>query len=75
METVSIFEAKNRFSALVSNVIAKGETYLICKNGRPVAELVAHKEKDRLKANKDLKIVVKGELFNDDQQEEWECLA
>ena len=40
MRTVGIFEAKTRLSELVAEVEA-GETILLTKNGRPVAEIVA----------------------------------
>ena len=75
METISIFDAKNSFSSLISNVVNKGEKYLICKNGHPVAELVSHVAKDRLNVNKGLAVKVNGELYNDDMSEEWECLT
>lgn len=39
MRTVGIFEAKNRLSELVSEV-ERGETVLLTRNGKPVAELV-----------------------------------
>jgi len=75
METISIFEAKNCLSSLISNVVSKNASYLICKNNHPVAELVAHKAKDRLKVDRSLKVKVKGELFDDDMSGEWECLT
>jgi antitoxin (DNA-binding transcriptional repressor) of toxin-antitoxin stability system len=75
MEAISIFEAKNSFSALISNIVNKGDSYLICKNGHPVAELVYHKTKDRLNVDKKLKVKINGELFNDDMSEDWECLV
>ncbi len=39
MKSVGIFEAKNRFSELVAEV-ERGETVLLTRNGRPVAELI-----------------------------------
>lgn len=75
MKTISVFDAKNRLSALISDVVSKGESYLICKNGHPVAELIHHKPKDRLKVDKKLKVKIKGELFDDDMVEDWECLS
>lgn len=75
MEAVSIFEAKNKLSSLISNIEKNGDSYLICKNGRPVAELVCHQSKDRLKADKKLAVKVHGKLFNDDMSEDWECLT
>jgi len=74
MEAISIFEAKNKFSGLVANVEKKGVSYLICRNGKPVAEIVGHKSKDRLKGRRNLRVKVKGSLFDDDMSEDWECL-
>jgi len=39
MVTVNTHEAKTRLSALLAAVETKGETVLICRNGKPVAEL------------------------------------
>lgn len=45
MKTVGVFEAKNKLSELL-NLVENGESVLLTRNGRPVAELVpvAHKE-------------------------------
>ncbi len=48
MQKVNIHEAKTKLSALLSEVEKKGETFLICRNGRPVAELVPHIRRSRL---------------------------
>mgnify|MGYP001260956629 CR=1 FL=1 len=39
MKTVGIFEAKNKLSELVAEV-ERGESIMLTRNGRPVAELV-----------------------------------
>ncbi len=36
---VNTHQAKSRLSALLSDVEQKGETVVICRNGKPVAEL------------------------------------
>jgi antitoxin (DNA-binding transcriptional repressor) of toxin-antitoxin stability system len=41
MISVNIYEAKTRLSALIGEVENKGESVLICRNGKPVAELRA----------------------------------
>ncbi len=74
MNVVSIFEAKNKLSGLIADVENNGISYLICRNGKPVAELVSHKAKDRLKDSSEMHVVVKGELFNDDMDGDFECL-
>ena len=48
MQKLNIHEAKTRLSALLSDVEKKGETFLICRNGQPVAELIPHKRRSRL---------------------------
>ena len=44
MKTVSIREAKNRLTELARNV-ENGETIIVTRNGRPVFDLVPHREK------------------------------
>lgn len=39
MITVNTHEAKTKLSALLAAVQERGETVLICRNGKPVAEL------------------------------------
>jgi len=48
MQKLNIHEAKTRLSAVLSEVEKKGETFLICRNGRPLAELIPHKRRSRL---------------------------
>lgn len=40
MLTVNLSEAKRRFSALVKAVEEDGETVVLCRRGKPVAEIV-----------------------------------
>lgn len=40
MQKLNIHEAKTKLSAVLSDVEKKGETFVICRNGRPVAELI-----------------------------------
>jgi prevent-host-death family protein len=46
VRTIGIFEAKNRFSELVSDV-EHGDRILLTRNGRPVAEIVPATEEAR----------------------------
>ncbi len=48
MKTLNIHEAKTKLSAVLVEVAEKGETYVICRNGKPVADLVPHVKKNRL---------------------------
>lgn len=39
MKTINIHEAKTRLSALLAAVEKDGESFLICRYGRPIGEL------------------------------------
>jgi prevent-host-death family protein len=43
MITVNVHEAKTNLSSLLSRVEKSGEPVLICRNGKPVADLVPHR--------------------------------
>jgi len=49
MKVVNVHKAKTTLSALLARVENRGETIFICRNGKPVADLVPHKRSDRLK--------------------------
>jgi len=51
MKTVNVHEAKTNFSSLLSTVEDSGGSFVICRNGAPVADLVPHKHANRIKAN------------------------
>jgi prevent-host-death family protein len=48
MKIVNIHEAKTRLSALLAEIEATGEKVLICRHGKPVADLVPHRKRRRL---------------------------
>lgn len=48
MKTLNVHEAKTHLSAVLAAVAEQGETFLICRNGKPLADLVPHKQKPRL---------------------------
>ena len=48
MITLNVHEAKSRLSAVLAEVESKRETFLICRNGKPIADLVPHAKGDRL---------------------------
>jgi antitoxin (DNA-binding transcriptional repressor) of toxin-antitoxin stability system len=59
MMTVNTHEAKTRLSALLALVEQKGEKVLICRHGRPVAELsraAAKKPRNRLAVDPTLRV-------------------
>ena len=49
MKTVNVHEAKTNFSSLLATVEDSNESFVICRNGEPVADLVPHKKVSRLK--------------------------
>ncbi len=48
MKAVNVHEAKTKLSALLAEVEKNGERISICRNGKPVADLVPHTHPDRL---------------------------
>lgn len=39
MRSLNVHEAKTTLSAVLAEIEATGEVFLICRNGRPIAEL------------------------------------
>lgn len=71
MKLVNIHEAKTRLSAILHE-IEEGETFLICRNGIPIAELIPHKKINRLKYHSILrKISINYDPTEDLTEEEW----
>ncbi len=48
MKMVNIHEAKTKLSALLAEVEETGERVLICRYGKPIADLVPHRQRNRL---------------------------
>ncbi len=48
MKIVNIHEAKTKLSALLAEIEKTGEKVLICRHGKPVADLVPHRKRSRL---------------------------
>lgn len=40
----NIYEAKSQLSKLIAKVEETGEPYVICRNGKPVVDLVLHRQ-------------------------------
>ena len=45
---LNVHEAKTHLSSVLAEVEHKGETFLICRNGKPIADLVPHVTANRL---------------------------
>jgi antitoxin (DNA-binding transcriptional repressor) of toxin-antitoxin stability system len=72
MQKVNIHEAKTRLSALLADVEKKGETFIICRNGKPVAELSPHRRRSRLKYHPVLsKIKINYDPVEELSENEW----
>ncbi len=72
MRQLNIHEAKTNLSAVLMAVEEKGETFLICRNGKPVAKLVPHKKANRLTYHPLLSnIQVNYDPIEDVSDEEW----
>ena len=50
MKTVNVHEAKTQLSAILLE-IENGESFIICRNGIPVADLLPHKKCKRTEAH------------------------
>ena len=48
MLVVNIHEAKTNLSSLLTKIEKSGEEVLICRHGKPIADLIPHKCKNRL---------------------------
>jgi antitoxin (DNA-binding transcriptional repressor) of toxin-antitoxin stability system len=51
MKNVNVHEAKTNFSSLLATVEDSSESFVICRNGEPVADLVPHKRASRIKTH------------------------
>ncbi len=73
MIRVNTHEAKTKLSKLLSLVEEKGEIVKICRNGKPIAELVPiQKPKDPLKVHPELsKIKIKYNPIEPLSSDEW----
>ena len=49
MKTVNVHEAKTNFSKLLASVETGRGSFVICRDGEPVADLVPHKHGSRIK--------------------------
>ena len=72
MKALNIHQAKANFSTVLIEVEKHHESFLIYRNGKPVADLVPHKKKSRLKADPFLsKVKISCDLTEPLTQEDW----
>ncbi|MDA1142330.1 MAG: type II toxin-antitoxin system Phd/YefM family antitoxin [Planctomycetota bacterium] len=72
MRTVNIHEAKTNLSSMLQEIEELGESFLICRNGKPVANLVSHRKHDRTKRHPTMsKISITYDPTEDLSEAEW----
>ena len=49
MKKINIHEAKTTLSKILSEIESMHEVYIICKNGKPIADLIPHVSTNRIK--------------------------
>ena len=54
MKTVNVHEAKTGFSSLLAEIERKRSRIVICRNGKPVADLVPHQTEVSMEPDKKL---------------------
>ena len=75
MTKINVHMAKTHLSDILQR-IERGEKFLICRNGEPVAELVPHRKRSRLQVDPFLsRITVKGDLTKPVSEGAWEVGA
>ncbi len=73
MKALNVHETKTKLSSILAQVEMQGEKFTICRNGKPIADLVPHQKKSRLEPHPLLsKVKVKCDLTAPLTQEDWE---
>ena len=71
MKAVNVHDAKTNLSSILSD-IEKGESFLICRNGKPIADLIPHKKRKRTQLHPHLsKLVINYNPTEELTAEEW----
>jgi len=69
---LNVHEAKTHFSKLLASVKENSEGIVICRNGEPVADLVPHRQKSRIKLDPTLsRIKIKYNPVEPLTDDEW----
>lgn len=72
MKTINVHDAKTHFSKLLASVETAGGSFVICRDGQPVADLVPHKHASRIKPHPSLsKIRISYDPTEPLSTEEW----
>jgi antitoxin (DNA-binding transcriptional repressor) of toxin-antitoxin stability system len=57
MKSVNVHEAKTGLSGLLAEVEKSGKRFVICRNGKPIADLVPHRREISMTADKKLGVI------------------
>jgi len=49
MKMLNIHETKTKLSSILSEIEKNGEKFIICRNEKPIADIIPHIKKSRLK--------------------------
>jgi antitoxin (DNA-binding transcriptional repressor) of toxin-antitoxin stability system len=72
MQTLNIHEVKTRLSSILRQIESSGETFVICRDNRPIAQLVPYGYRNRLKYHPTLsKIKIDYNPIEDLSKDEW----
>ncbi len=75
MRKVNVHHTKTHLSEILVSV-ERGEKYVICRNGEPVADLVPHRRSNRVRIDPFLsRVEVKGDLTQPVAEGAWEAGA
>jgi antitoxin (DNA-binding transcriptional repressor) of toxin-antitoxin stability system len=72
MKRLNVQEAENKISSLLSDIEKNGKSFTICRNGKPVAELIPYRKPSRLAYNPVLtRIQIHYDPTEDLSKDEW----
>lgn len=72
MKVVNVHEAKTGLSALLAEVEKRGKRIVICRNGKPVADLVPHRREVSMAADRKLgAIKIKYDPTEEASEADW----
>jgi prevent-host-death family protein len=72
VKSVNVHEAKTNFSSLLAAVEATNKAIVICRNGKPVADLIPHRRVNRTKPHPQLsRIKIRYDAVEALSEDEW----
>lgn len=72
MTTISVHEAKAQLSSLLLAVEQSGETVVVCRHGKPVADITPHRQRSRTQSHPVMsRIKIKYDPTEDIETDAW----